>query len=342
MIKRKGVCYDVGRVIMGQNQRPEFNPKIVHRELEIIKNDLHCNAVRICGFDVSRLRTTAEDALNQGLEVWVCPEMWDETPKKTLEYVLDAASVAEKLREQWQERVVFSVGSELTLFMRDIITGKDFLERVGNNPFSMYLTILKLRVFGTHNKPLNAFLEQASTAVKKAFHGQITYASAPIEAVDWSLFDFIGLDYYRGKQNRNSYGESLKRRLGYGKPIVITEMGLCTYNGAEEKGGRAFMIVDRKNPKRLNRDYIRDETLQARELSDMLRVVDHVGVEGTFVFTFVQPTLPHKSEPRNDLDMASYSLVKSFDDGKHGTTYPDMPWEPKKSFKAVADYYSVH
>ena len=25
--------------------------------------------------------------------------------------------------------------------------------------------------------------------------------------------------------------------------------------------------------------------------------------------------------------------------GKHGTTYPDMPWEPKESFKAVADYY---
>lgn len=37
--------------------------------------------------------------------------------------------------------------------------------------------------------------------------------------------------------------------------------------------------------------------------------------------------------------MASFSLVKSYAD-KHGTTYLDMPWEPKEAFKAVADYYA--
>ena len=42
---------------------------------------------------------------------------------------------------------------------------------------------------------------------------------------------------------------------------------------------------------------------------------------------------------RYDLDMGSSSLVKSYD-GKHGTTYPDMPWEPKESFKAVAEYFA--
>ncbi len=40
--------------------------------------------------------------------------------------------------------------------------------------------------------------------------------------------------------------------------------------------------------------------------------------------------------------MASYSLVKSYADGKHGTTYPDMTWEPKESFAAVAEYYVNH
>jgi len=45
-MNRKGVLYDVGRV-MGVNWRPLFDPNVVHRELEIIKNDLHCNAVRI-------------------------------------------------------------------------------------------------------------------------------------------------------------------------------------------------------------------------------------------------------------------------------------------------------
>ncbi len=56
-MNRKGVCYDVGRVMMGGNWRPNFDPRIVHRELGIIKNDLHCNAVRICGLDIDRLMT---------------------------------------------------------------------------------------------------------------------------------------------------------------------------------------------------------------------------------------------------------------------------------------------
>jgi hypothetical protein len=28
--------------------------------------------------------------------------------------------------------------------------------------------------------------------------------------------------------------------------------------------------------------------------------------------------------------------------GEHGATYPDMLWEPKESFRAVAEYYAVH
>ena len=39
------------------------------------------------------------------------------------------------------------------------------------------------------------------------------------------------------------------------------------------------------------------------------------------------------------INMAGYSLVKSFP-AKLGTVYPDMPWEPKESFNAVAKYYA--
>ena len=82
-MNRKGVCYDVG-CVMGINWRPHFEPKIVHRELEIIKNDLHCNAVRICGLNINRLMTASKAALDVGLEVWFSPEMWDKSPEKTL------------------------------------------------------------------------------------------------------------------------------------------------------------------------------------------------------------------------------------------------------------------
>jgi hypothetical protein len=54
-VNRRGVCYDVGRVMWGQDWRPEFSPEEARRELQIIRGDLHCNAVRICGQDVGRL-----------------------------------------------------------------------------------------------------------------------------------------------------------------------------------------------------------------------------------------------------------------------------------------------
>lgn len=64
-MNRKGVCYDVGSV-MGFNWRPNFKPEQVRRELQIIKDDLHCNAVRISGRDLGRLEMASGDALEQG------------------------------------------------------------------------------------------------------------------------------------------------------------------------------------------------------------------------------------------------------------------------------------
>jgi hypothetical protein len=72
----KGVCYDVGRVYGGVfRTRPVFDAETTRRELEIIRDDLHCNAVRLQGRDVGRLTTAAQDALALGLEVWFSPRV---------------------------------------------------------------------------------------------------------------------------------------------------------------------------------------------------------------------------------------------------------------------------
>jgi hypothetical protein len=360
-MQRKGVSYDVGRVL-GGNWRPVFDPKVVHRELGIIKNDLHCNAVRICGLDIDRLMTAAEDALEQGLEVWLSPEMWDKSQEETLAYIAKAATAAEKLRQHWPQQLVFSVGSEATLFMQGIVEGKNILQRMGNPSFWANIQA------GKHNQPLNAFLAQANQAVRQVFHGQVTYASLLWEAVDWSLFDFVGVDHYRAARIKDRYAEMLKPLFAHGKPVVITEFGCRTYQGAdtttEGMGGdlvdyrpnlsvivtyitnavRSSLFGIQLPPPRMRLkkgDYVRDEGLQARELTDQLGILDRAGVYGAFVMTFVTPTAPYNDNPRRDLDMNSYSLVKSYTH-KGGTTYPDMPWEPKESFRAVADYYAAH
>jgi hypothetical protein len=33
------------------------------------------------------------------------------------------------------------------------------------------------------------------------------------------------------------------------------------------------------------------------------------------------------------------SLVKALPEGRQGTTYPDMTWEPKQAFAAVANHF---
>jgi hypothetical protein len=338
-VNRKGVCYDVGRVIAGENQHPDFDERTVRRELEIIRADLHCTAVRICGLDLDRVTAAAEMALAAGLEAWLSPEMWDHEPAQVLDYLAGAARAAESVRQRQPGRVVLSVGSELTIFMRGILPGDTVLDRVGS-PARLAMTMLRLKVLATHNKPLNRFLAQAASVARNGFRGPLTYASMPIEAVDWTPFDIVGVDYYRGKKNRATYGERLQRYFADGKPVVVTEVGCCAYQGAEDKGGRGFLIVDRHHPDQVKAGYVRDEALQAREVSDMLGILQNAGADGAFVYGFASPTLIHQRDPLHDFDMASYSLVKTLPGSATGSTYPGMPWEPKQSFRAVADFYN--
>lgn len=82
------------------------------------------------------------------------------------------------------------------------------------------------------------------------------------------------------------------------------------------------MIAKGREQLKLKAGYIRDEDLQARELIDMISIIDGAGVDGAFAFTFVQPALPYSGSPKHDLDLASYAIVTSFAD-RQGTAYPD-------------------
>ena len=353
-MNRRGVCYDVGRVMWGQNWRPDFRPAEVRRELQIIKADLHCNAVRICGQDVDRLVVAAQAALDLGLEVWLSPELWDRSPSETLAYIAEAAAAAATLHSARSDGVVLSVGSESTLFMAGIVEGNTFFERLGHPGFWEHVRT------GAHNGPLNAFLAQAAERARKVFAGPITYASVPLETVDWRPFDIVSVDLYREARIKDQFAGLVRPFLAQSRPVAITEFGCCTYTGAADAGGHGFDILDisagDSTPSRLKGAYLRDETEQAAEVSDVLRIFDELGVDAAFVMTFVAPLNPTSADPMFDLDMASYALVKSFGGrlgplgeahpeapwprDRYGTTYPDMPWEPKEAFRAVAGFYA--
>jgi len=342
-MNRRGVLYDVGRVL-GLRWRPVFDPTVVRRELEIIATDLHCTAVRICGRDLDRLHTAAVSALELGLEVWFCPELWDSKPPATLRYLTKAAARAESLRRRWPDRMVLSVGTEATMFTRGIIPGRTFPRRRKN-------AFVEIRA-GRHDPPLAAFLESAARVARNDFGGPITYASLPFEHVDWSLFDIVGIDHYRDDRSAGHYRRILDRLAGHGKPVVVAEVGMRTYRGAESDGNLGLGVTDwptvalhrvpmigRLVPPRLKGDHVRDEQLQARRVTEDLTILDEAGVDGAFVCQFVEPLSTYSEDPRRDLDMSSLSLVRALAEGR-GTTYPDMTWEPKESFYAVARHYA--
>jgi len=357
-MNRRGVCYDVGRVMWGQDWRPEFSAEEARRELQIIRDDLACNAVRICGQDLGRLIAAGGHALDCGLQVWLSPELWDHSPGDTAGYIAKAADAAEELHRHRPGQVVLSVGSEVTLFMAGIVEGTSVFGRLEHPDFWKRIKA------GEHNGPLNVFLAEAAERAREVFHGPVTYASVPLETVDWSRFDFVSVDLYRGAQLKDRFTDVLHRYFAFERPVAITEFGCCTYRGAADAGGRGFAILDisaqdrQSTPPRLNGSYIRDEAEQARELTEVLSIFDAAGVDATFVMTFAAPLNPTSDDPLYDLDMASYSLVKSFgsrlgplgaahpeapwDRSRLGTTYPGMPWEPKESFRAVADFYAAH
>jgi hypothetical protein len=351
-MNRRGVTYDTGIVFSGPGYsvptRPKLDLATAERELQIVRDDLHCNAVRLIGRDVDRLVQVAERALTFGLEVWLSPALWGRPLDETLRYCVSAAGRAEELRKQHPDRFVLVLGSELTLMMQGIVPGRDFAARTREA-----FTRIKAGDRSASDR-LNDFLGRASSAVRGVYHGPLTYASLIWEEVDWDRFDLIGVDHYRDARIKDRYAEMLQPFLALGKPVVNTEFGMRTYRGAESEGTLGFGVADQVRVglhqlpvvgrfvrERLNGDYVRDEAMQARELTETLTILDAAGVDGAFVAEFVTAGATFSAKPRYDLDMNAFALVKTYRHGK-GTTYPDMNWEPKQSFHAVANYYAAH
>jgi hypothetical protein len=350
-VKHRGIHYDTGTIFRGpgfsiSTRRADLNPSQVRRELGIIRDDLHVNAVRIVGSDVARMTATTAIALSLGLEVWFSPAFFEYQPPETTSRLLAAARAVSALAEASPGRVIFVAGAELTLFMPGLVPG----ERIESR-----LAALKSDPSLLQGGKLNEYLAGLAAALRGTFAGPLTYASLPFEQVDWSPFDYVGVDHYREARTKERYVELLQSYLTVGKPVIVTEFGMRTFRGAESSGALGFGVTDTTRlwlhtrpvighlfRPRLNGIYERDEAMQARELTETLDELERAGVAGALLSTFATPQSLTNDDPRYDVDMDSMSLVKSLPGRRHGTAYPDMPWEPKESFAAVARHFAAH
>ncbi|WP_230330067.1 hypothetical protein [Nocardia aurantiaca] len=340
-MRGKGMTYDAGFVRNGRASREDLDPEVVRRELAIIRDDLHCTAVHIVGGDADRLELAARCAAELGLEVWYSPYPLELTTAEILSLFAECARRAERLRQTGAE-VVFVTGVELSLMNREFLPGDTVWERLEfllGNPDARSERLAELIA------RLDDFLAEAVAAVREAFRGKLTYCAIPFERIDWTPFDIMSIELIRSAEVADQFRAGVRDLVAQGKPLAITGFGTATWRGAADLAPRSNEIVEYDattgDPIRLNGHYARDEAGQAAYLSELLEIFDTEGVDSAFVFLFALHSHPHRpgGDPRDDLDLASLGIVKVLE-GRHGDTYPDMAWEPKAAFAAVAGHYA--
>ncbi len=329
----RGIHYDIGTTtLQGSSTRLSLSAAEIERDIADIRDGLGANAVRITGGDVGRMADAAETAARHGLEVWLSPMAPNADQPDTLGHILEAAELGERLRDEGVSTVVV-LGCELSVFMAGILPGATHADRMSllSDPVRLMAEVAAKGL--DPQAQFAVFIRQAAELVRAAFQGPVTYAAGMWEDVDWSLFDFVGVDAYRDASNRQDYPDRLKSLTRNGIPVVITEVGCATYRGAAEAGGLGWTVVDRSTDKPALREGVeRDELEQAAELSDIVHLAQESGVEGVFIYTYIMPSYPADVDPGLDLDAASYALVRSWPDGRI---------EPKAAYRAVADAYGV-
>lgn len=307
--------------------RELWRSEYVRREIETIRRELHANSVLLLGSDVDRLSDAATAAADEGLHVWLEPRAFDAGAAATLDHTLAVARMAEALRRDHPD-VSLSMGVELTIFMAGLLPGDDWSERG---------EALGRIAPAEYNGALNAFFADAVPRVREVFGGGLTYSSGPWEGVDWSGFDVVGVDLYRDADNAATFVEDVRALHRHGKPVVITEFGCCSFRGAEDMGGMGFTAIDwTADPPVVQEGLVRDEQVQADYIDELLDVFEAERVDGAFVYDLIEPGNPHRPDPRHDLDMAGFGVVKCYPPDHERAYDRTGDFEPKVAFTTIA------
>jgi hypothetical protein len=165
----------------------------------------------------------------------------------------------------------------------------------------------------------------------------------------------VGVNHYRQVPpglTSDRYLAKISQLQATGKPVAVTEFGFAACRDADNPeflgtlNAAPLSLLGSLRPvtrqlirPRVRTVHPRDEQAQAGLLIDQLQLLDRAGVDGAFVMSFCFPLAPYSEDPRHDLDATALSIVRTLPRGQHGMTHPDVGWEPKEAFHAIAHYY---
>lgn len=196
--------------------------------------------------------------------------------------------------------------------------------------------------FPAKAKELNAVLAELVGVVREHFKGPQTYSAAIFEEVDWSIFDFVGTNYYREKQTDAEYVAGLDYFNSFGPPIAVMEFGCCAYEGAALRGSRGWRVAQGTNEDGSvawegGAPPIRNEREQADYIERQLKVYEEQGVGAAFIFLFAQHGWP-TGEGAEDRDLAGFGIVRLFpNDDPRSRQVPG--WLPKEALARTAEVF---
>lgn len=331
-----GVAYDTGTEWWeGTLTREVWSDAILEHEMDVIANQLHSAAVWLFGSDLDRLERAAELAAAQGMQTWVQPMLISGSKDDTRAQLVDMATRLEAIRAGGATTTLVT-GSNLTVMMEGILDGSDYDAR-----FDSLYDAYDNNALGEVTQELNDFLGGTIDAIREVYDGAMTYNAATWEwaSLDWSRFDYLSTSGYRDEDNRDTYEDDIAQMQAVGKPVVISEFGCATFEGASDLGVLASNIIDwTVDPPEIDGDYVRSESEQADTVLELLGIFEEKQLAGAFVYTFIED-YTYSEDPTYDLDMASFGIVKVLPAGSRGSDETAY-WEPKEAFSALAERWS--
>lgn len=315
----KGITYSVDGVDSAE----------VEDDLGVIREELHCTAVTLIGSRAEVLIPAADVALRHGLHVYLRLQIPGASSRELVANIRAVAAGAEALLQDFPKRVTLLLGTELSLTSRVVVPVASELLRL-----QLILRLGRLLERRTTRR-VNELLRKLNSAARSEFSGTVTYAAAYWESVDWSDMDVVGVNLYRMGDDSPAYEKRVRELVATaGKPVVITEFGCGAHVGGDRRGPGSFLIVNWfSDPPRVRDGHVRDESVQADYLGELIDLYGAAGVHGCFVFTFFMPDFPYAADPRYDVDMAGFGVVRT-------SNAPGRRWVLKRAFNAVAERYA--
>jgi len=267
-IKHKGM-----RMMVGWKGMSPIPIEITDEKLDIIRDELECNAVIIFGnteFE-DELIEAGRLAVEKGFDrIYVTPMYLDLSIDETVERIGKFAPKVKKLREM-SESVVFMVGHEFGLDSSSFVPGETYEER-SLNAWSGHFDFEKAAA------AMPSVFKKIISLCNENYGYQIAYAAIPWEAdnvVPWSdpIFESVGSDAYiwdKAGMPENWVFKHLSNLKRFGKPVYSTEWGCLTYKNASEDWQIA---VD---------EYPYDEDEQSNYIAKYCNLLNRARISGAF------------------------------------------------------------